>query len=511
MRTLRKLALLLPSLAVLAPCYAPAAPVTVGSKTFTESVILGEVVTRTLERQGIAARHEAALGGSRVLFDALLHGEIDLYPEYTGTLDQELLPPPAAGESAAGRGAVDGAAAAGNPAARAARLRRLGLAIVARLGFQDEYVLGMRPEVARQYGIRSIDDLARAPALRFGFSNEFMSRSDGWPGLERAYGLPQRDVAGLEHELAYRALERGDVDVTDLYSTDPEIVRDRLTVLTDDRHFFPDYSAVLLARADLPPRVRAALAALDGRISTAAMARMNALALIEHRPESEIAREFVDRATAPSPAAAQRPWLTELAQYTVEQLLLTGASLLAAVLIGLPLGIVSARHPGIARLVLGVADVVQTIPSLALLVFMIPLLGIGFAPAALALFLYSLLPIIRGTCAGLNGIPRPLTESAVALGLEARARLRRVELPLAARSILAGIKTAAVINIGTATLGALIGAGGYGQPILTGIRLNDTGLILEGAIPAALLALLVEAAFDLLERRLLRGPAAPAS
>jgi osmoprotectant transport system permease protein len=133
-------------------------------------------------------------------------------------------------------------------------------------------------------------------------------------------------------------------------------------------------------------------------------------------------------------------------------------------------------------------------------VFMIPLLGIGGRPAIVALFLYSLLPIVRNTYAGLNDIPSSLRESAEALGLTPFARLRLIELPMAARSILAGIKTAAVINVGTATLGALIGAGGYGQPILTGIRRDDVGMILEGAIPAAILALAVQGAFELAER-----------
>lgn len=457
-----------------------AAPVVVGSKAFTESVILGEIITRTLEREGIPAVHRRALGGSRVLFDALRAGEIDVYPEYTGTLDEELLGVP--------------------PASRSAALQRLGLTIAARLGFEDRYVLGMLPDTAERLGIRRISDLAHRPDLRFGLSNEFTSRADGWPGLERAYGLRDPHVQGLDHELAYRALEHGDIDVTDLYSTDPEIVRDRLTILEDDKGFFPDYSAILLARAALPAKVRHTLALLSTRIDTQTMARMNERVLIGHRPESEVAAQFVARLFGGAPQPSARRWPRELGEYTIEQLALTCASLAAAILIGLPLGILAARRPALGRLVLGAAGVVQTIPSLALLVFMIPLLGIGFAPAAFALFLYSLLPIIRGTSAGLLDIPRPLAESAAALGLSAGARLRLVELPLAARSILAGIKTAAVINIGTATLGALIGAGGYGQPILTGIRLNDVGLILEGAVPAALLALVVQALFDGIER-----------
>ena len=154
-------------------------------------------------------------------------------------------------------------------------------------------------------------------------------------------------------------------------------------------------------------------------------------------------------------------------------------------------------------MILGTVGVIQTLPALALLVFMIPLLGIGGPPAVVALFLYSLLPIVRNTHAGLAGIDEPLRRSALALGLSPAARLRHIELPLAAPVILAGIKTSAVINIGTATLGALIGAGGYGQPILTGIRLDDVGLILEGAVPAALLALAVQGGFELAERRLI--------
>jgi osmoprotectant transport system permease protein len=168
--------------------------------------------------------------------------------------------------------------------------------------------------------------------------------------------------------------------------------------------------------------------------------------------------------------------------------------------VALPLGILAARRPRLGAVVLSAAGVVQTIPSLALLVFMIPFFGIGATPAIVALFLYGLLPIVRNTHAGLSDVSPSLIEAADAIGLAPGARLRLIELPLAARSILAGIKTSAVINVGTATLGALIGAGGYGQAILTGIRLDDVGQILEGAIPAAVLALAVQGAFDVVER-----------
>jgi osmoprotectant transport system permease protein len=191
---------------------------------------------------------------------------------------------------------------------------------------------------------------------------------------------------------------------------------------------------------------------------------------------------------------------SRLVKHGLEHLFLVAVSLGMAILVSLPLGILAARRERGGQVILSLLGIIQTIPSLALLVFMIPLLGIGGAPAIAALFLYSLLPIVRNTHAGLRDIPLDLRESAIALGLPPAARLKLVELPLAAPSILAGIKTSAVINVGTATLGALIGAGGFGQPILTGIRLDDVGLILEGAVPAALLALLVQGLFEILER-----------
>jgi osmoprotectant transport system permease protein len=227
---------------------------------------------------------------------------------------------------------------------------------------------------------------------------------------------------------------------------------------------------------------------------------MNARALLDRVPEAQVAADFLRAklgffSDAPATGSLQR-----IATRTVEHLFLVAVSLAAAIAFAVPLGVFAWRRPRLGQGILATAGVIQTIPSLALLVFMIPLLGIGAGPAVVALFLYSLLPILRGTHSGLSGIAPELLESAEALGLPGREVLRRIELPLAAPSMLSGIKTAAVIDVGTATLGALIGAGGYGQSILTGIRLADTGLILEGAIPAGVMALAVQGAFDLLER-----------
>jgi len=327
-----------------------------------------------------------------------------------------------------------------------------------------------------------------------------MDRADGWPGLKARYGLPQTSVRGLDHDLAYRGLAAADLDATDVYTTDAEIPHYRLTVLADDLGYFPAYHAVLLHRAQTPPEIAASWRRLAGRIDASAMADMNAAVKLGGKTEPDVAADFVQAQFGIAAARETESRAQRIAERTLEHLTLVLISLGVAIVVALPLGILAARRPALGQAVLAITGIVQTIPSLALLVFMIPFLGIGGRPAIVALFLYSLLPIVRNTYAGLNDIPPSLRESAAALGLTPFARLRLVELPMAARSILAGIKTAAVINVGTATLGALIGAGGYGQPILTGIRRDDIAMILEGAIPAAILALAVQGAFEIAER-----------
>ncbi len=471
------------------PSFGQSPIIRIGSKSFTESVLLGEIATQLLAHEGFATEHRAQLGGTAILWNALLTGELDVYPDYTGTLMQEVL----ATENLQSFAELERA------------LAQRGIRVTAPLGFNNTYAIGMPDQKARMLELPTISALGNHPDLVGGFSNEFMDREDGWPGLQRFYGLPQQNVRGMDHDLAYRALESGEIDFTDLYSTDAEIRYYGLQVLEDDRHFFPEYQAVILYRADLGSRFPGAevqLKQLEGQLDAAGMTTLNARAKLDKIPEVQVAADFLNSTLYPdnqvTVEAATRT--DRLIQYTGEHLWLVLISLGAAILVAIPLGIAAARFPGAGQIILGVVGIIYTIPSLALLVFMIPLLGIGGPPAMVALFLYSLLPIVRNTHAGLTGIPQPLLESAEALGLSPSTKLFRIELPLASRSILAGIKTSAIINIGTATLGALIGAGGYGQPILTGIRLDNTALILEGAIPAALLALAAQLCFDALEK-----------
>ncbi len=359
----------------------------------------------------------------------------------------------------------------------------------------------MREPTAQRLGIRTISQLAQHPELVLGFSNEFLDRRDGWPALRERYRLPQSNVTGLDHDLAYRALASGSIAATDLYSTDAEIPYYHLRVLKDDLHHFPRYEAVYLYRIDLADRAPEAIAAIErlvGKIDEPAMQHMNARAKLKKVPEPIVAADFLQQTFGIDTRPTTAGMWSRILERTREHLFLVGISLVAAILLAVPLGIVAAYRPRIGQIILGTVAGIYTIPALALLVFMIPLIGIGAWPAIVALFLYSLLPIVRNTQQGLREIPLSMRESAEVLGLSPMAKLLRIELPMSSGAILAGIKISAVLNVGTATLGALIGAGGYGQPILTGIRLDNLSLLLEGAIPAALLALLAQGLFELL-------------
>ena len=489
-------ALLLASLAARAAA-ADEPPLRVGSKRFTESYILGEIVTQTARLAGAQAIHEPGLGNTAILVQALEGGSIDVYPEYTGTIAREIL----------------GADANLSVAQINEQLRPRGLAASIALGFSDSYAIGLRRAYAERHGIRRISDLARFPDLRLGFSHEFLGRRDGWPGLKAAYALPQASPRGLDHGLAYEALAAGEVDAIDLYSTDAKIARYDIAVLDDDRGYFPHYDAVLLHGIAVParhPLAWAAIEKLQGHIDTATMIRLNGEAELGHRDFASIAAGFVAGGAGGAPPA-RGLWgalfAPDFARLLGEHVALVVASLIAAIVVAVPLGVVAARSRAVAQPVLVAVGVIQTIPSLALLAFLIPLTGtIGVWPAVIALFLYALLPIVRNTHAGMTGVSTGLREAARALGLRPWAALRLVELPLALPTILAGVKTAAVINVGTATIAAFIGAGGFGERIAQGLALNDHVVLLAGAIPAAALALAFHALFEGLERALVPQP-----
>jgi osmoprotectant transport system permease protein len=470
--------------------------VVIGSKKFTESYVLGEIVKRTLIDAGIPSEHRQGMGGTIILWEALRGGQIDAYPEYTGTIATEILKT----DSSVSLDQIRSS------------LENLGVGMTAPLGFNNTYALVMRRSEAQRLGIRTISDLQRYPKLRFGLTHEFLERKDGWQPLRERYGLPQQNIIGIDHALGYSALANGSIEVKDAYSTDAKIEQNDLVVLKDDLHFFPKYEAVFLFRSATRADAIAALRHLEGTLDETRMIRLNAEA--ERTKNYAKAADLyfnVGAASAPRTSGHSGPshlvdsFPRKLGRWTLRHLQLAGFSLLLSIIVGIPLGIVASRGGAVGHVILGFAGVVQTIPSLALLALLVPLpfFGISARTAIAALFLYGLLPIVRNTATGLQDIPRSLRESAVALGLSPIARLWKVYLPIASRSILSGIKTSAVINIGTATLAALIGAGGLGEPIISGLNLNDHVTILEGAIPAAVLALVVQWCFDLLDRVLI--------
>jgi osmoprotectant transport system permease protein len=466
--------------------------VVTGSKKFTESYVLGEIAKRTLTDAGIPAEHRQGMGGTIILWEALRGGQIDAYPEYTGTIATEIL-------KSDSRVSLDQIRDS---------LKKLGVGMTAPLGFNNTYALVIRRSEAQRLGIRTISDLQRYPELKFGLTHEFLERQDGWRPLRQRYGLPQRDIIGIDHALGYSALANGSIAVKDAYSTDAKIEQNDLFVLEDDLHFFPKYEAVFLFRSSTRADAIAALRRLEDTLDETRMIRLNAEAE-RTKNYASAADLYFDAGARPSgysgPSHLGDSFPRKLARWTLRHLQLAGFSLLLSIIVGIPLGIVASRGGAVGHVILGFAGVVQTIPSLALLALLVPLpfFGISLRTAIAALFLYGLLPIVRNTATGLQDIPRALRESAVALGLSPIARLWKIYLPIASRSILSGIKTSAVINIGTATLAALIGAGGLGEPIISGLNLNDHVTILEGAIPAAVLALLVQWSFDLLDRVLI--------
>jgi osmoprotectant transport system permease protein len=461
--------------------------VRIGSKKFTESYVLGEITKRTLSEAGIPVEFRQGMGGTIIVWQALRTNQIDVYPDYTGTIVQEILKrsDPMQADSLADE------------------LRKSGIGMTKPLGFNNTYAFVMRRDRATALGIRTISDLQTHPELKFGFTHEFLNRQDGWQPLTAVYRLNPANVIGIDHSLGYDALRNGAIDVMDAYSTDAKIAEYDLFLLEDDQKFFPRYDAVFLYRLSLDERVVARLRGLEGKIDDAKMRRINAEAE-RTKNYAQAASLFFDSTTGSTPNFGETFW-HKLARWTTRHLELAGLSLLLSIIVGVPLGIWASRGGAIGHVILGFTSIVQTIPSLALLALLVPLpfFGISVRTAIAALFLYGLLPIVRNTATGLQDIPRALRESATALGLSSRARLWQIYLPMASRSILAGIKTSAVINVGTATLAALIGAGGLGEPILSGLDLNDHATILQGAIPAAILALLVQWLFDLLDRVLI--------
>ncbi|MEZ4437571.1 MAG: glycine betaine ABC transporter substrate-binding protein [Polyangiaceae bacterium] len=500
-------------LLVLLPAEAWADRIAIGSKVFTESRLLAEIMAQLVEqRTDLEVERRFGLGGTQICFGALESGHIDLYPEYTGTAWAVILH-----HTDAVRDPLRAFLVSDRELRKAHALTWLSP-----FGFNNSYALAITRTTAERLKATRISDLApHSGELRAGLSHEFLQREDGFPGLRSAYGLSLAEVRGMEHGLAYEALKTGAIDIVDTYTTDGKLLGYDVTVLEDDRRFFPPYDAAPLARAatlERHPELVPLFAELGFRIDDARMRTLNHEAEASGGDFAGVAARFLAAEGLAEKAIAAAPVRTKpegfgdylwqrrgkILELVLQHLELTLIAVLLAVFLSLPVGIYLSRHKRLAPFVIGGVGILQTIPSLALLAFMIPIpgLGLGKTSAVAALFLYALLPIVRNTFTGIENVDPHLVEAARAIGLTDRQILRHVELPLATRTIMAGIRTATVISLGVATLAAFVGAGGLGEPILTGLQLDDSHMILSGALPAALLAILADAALGRLERAL---------
>jgi osmoprotectant transport system permease protein len=510
MRVLRRGWILATAVLLLSTPLHAADRVVVGSKNFEESRMLAEMFAQLLEsRTHLQVERRLGLAGTQVCFEALKSGAIDVYPEYSGT----------------GLVSILGEKAQGGPdqtlnRVRAEFLQRWNLWWLAPLGFENSWEIAVPRELAEREHLETISDLARvAKRLHGGFGHEFVGRDDGLLGLQKVYGLQFGSVDHLQQAIQYQAAKQRTIDALDVYSTDGRLILYNLKVLRDDRHFFPPYEAAALVRGETlkkHPEVGAILGLLAGSLSEDAMRAFNLRLQEGHESEVVVARDalraigLVVKPGAALEHRAKRPgflaylWSArkDLGRLTLQHLGLSAAALLLGALVAIPLGLWLERHRRWAETVIRLLGLLQTVPSLALLAFMIPLLGVGALPAIVALWIYSLFPIVRNTYSGVRDADPRAVEAATALGMTPGQILREVRLPLAAPIVMAGLRTAAVITVGTATLAAFIGAGGLGEPIVTGLQLADSAMILSGAIPAALLALVVDGVLGVVEKSL---------
>jgi osmoprotectant transport system permease protein len=459
--------------------------VTIGSKAFTEGYILAEIAAQSIANIPDAkVSKRFGIGGTGLVVEALESGKIDVYPEYTGTIVQAVLK---------------------NPALKSfdeiqAALKERGLQMTAPLGFDNTYAIGLSPKAAGRFPITKLSELTKYPQLRLGLSSEYFSRPDGFPTLVKILGLrPATTPVVMSHELAYGAIEADTIDAMDVYSTDANIEKVGLHVLEDDVHAAPNYQAVFLASTEFVercPECWKRLEAWAGKISEYEMRRMNVEATVQNKDFITVASQFLEHKGQAGSAKRSPILLSRIKEHMV----LVSIAFLFSLAVGIPLGFLGFHYRVLGQLILGTSGLIQTVPSLALFCLLIPFFGIGQFSAIVALCLYALLPVVSNTVVGLQNVDPQLFEVSDALCLSRRQRLWRMELPLASRSIWSGLKTSTIITIGTATLAALIGAGGLGAPIVEGLALNNMNLVLLGAVPSALLALFTHFLFDYLER-----------
>ena len=472
--------------------FAAGEKIIIGSKMHAESYLLAELMAQLLENGGFDVERKFGFGGTLICYNALEAGEIDLYPEYTGTISEAIF-------TASERPGENPELADFNEI-----LNPKGLKVFSPFGFSNSYAMAIKKTLSDERNIDSISDLKNHTDITVSFSHEFLNREDGWLSMKQVYGLDFAPT-GIQHGLAYKAIDEGFIDLTDAFTTDGDIERYGLVNLEDDLSFFPKYYGVSFTRLEFSDQAVSLLMQLENKLSDQKMRELNAKVVVDKKTFAVVAGNFLaeNAFISQSDLDGQNTLMDSLVKNTITHIKLTLIALVLGCFVGLVAAFLIFRSVKLSRSVIYFTGLLQTIPSIALLALMIPILGIGEIPAITALFLYSLLPILRSAITALTTIDPVLSNMSRAIGMTRYQQLRYVLFPLALPNILSGIKTAAIICIGTATLAAFIGAGGLGEPIVTGLALNDTNLILQGAIPAACLAIIVELLFEMLEKRII--------
>lgn len=455
--------------------------INIGSRNFPESILVAEILSQTIEQEtNYKVKKFYYLGGVNICFNALQANKIDIYPDYISSLANYIF---------------------GRDLSLKKSTKDLNTALAEKqisfsksLGFDNNFVLLVRKGLADEIHLQNISDLTKED-LRYGLSHNFIARPDGLSLLEDIYKLDlHKNLKALEYNIALDALRTNKVDLIDAYSTDSRINSSEFQILKDDLNALKSYESILVYRKDLLvnfPQIKSVIKILEGSLSNQKIIELNQR-IINGESYESVANSFVAELTqrkALQPKSRFEEDLQSLAKAFVRHLQITFIAVLIALVLGLSLGILISYKENLAKLVLALASIIQTIPSLALLALLIPILGLGMPAAIMALILYGLLPIVQNTYTGIKTIAPEYIDLANSLALKESLILWRIKLPLAMPYIFAGLKTTTVICVGMATLATFVGAGGLGDLIKTGIDLGDNSLILMGAISAALLAL----------------------
>lgn len=464
-------------------------PVTIGGKVFTEQSILVDLLAQLLEDHQIAVIKKKNLGGTLVAFEALKKNDLDIYVEYSGTSYHSIFKQ------------KDILSQEETFNFLKKEFSKNNIYSFPSLGFSNSYALVSK--INNPYN--QISDLKiDSKKYSIAFEHELLTRPDGFPEFSKTYDLEFKKVSSMNVGLMYQAVHQGQVDFGIGYTTDGRNKAFEMKIIKDDLRFFPQYFASILVHEKALkayPELKKILSGLNNKISAEEMTEMNYLVDVKKMSPLKVTRNFLQKKKLIKSSENNLDIMSEnyliknsalLFSKLKEHLYICIYALLFTFFFGFIFGIAAYWNQRIKQFVFILVNIFQTVPSLALFGFLIPFLGIGFKPSLIALVMYALLPLVHNVYTGLSEVDKDIIQSFKAIGMNRWQILTKIQIPMALPTLSAGLRTSTVIIIGTATIAAFIGAGGLGELIFQGISSMDHRLILLGAIPAALLALIAD-------------------